>query len=113
MTVFAIRASKRFAVRLPVKMKAGRTKAREGLMIELSSEGARISCLGDASYDVGDSVCLHLDGYREMPGTIRWAHDGLAGVKLDRALHTYELEALKKVNREANASVSEPIRAYG
>jgi|GEM_PF-838494 len=113
MTVFAIRASKRFAVRLPVKLKAGRTKPRDGLMIELSSEGARISCLGDASYDVGDSVCLYLDDDREMPATIRWSHDGLAGVKLERALHLHELEALKKVNSEANTHASEPIRAYG
>lgn len=112
MAVYTIRASKRFAVRLPVTLKAGRSK-RDGLMIELSSEGARISCLGDASYDVGDSVCLHLDEDRKMPGTIRWAHDGLAGVKLDRALHVSELEALKQVNREANRPDAGEIRAYG
>jgi len=82
-------------------------------MIELSSEGARISCLGDAVYDVGDSVSLDIGDNREIPATIRWAHDGLAGVKLDRALHTWELEALKQVNREANSQPREQIRAYG
>ncbi len=113
MTVYRIRSSKRFAVRLPVKLKAGRSKVREGLMIELSSEGARISCLGDASYDVGDSVNLTIDGHREIPATIRWAHDGLAGVKLDRALHLSEIETLRQVNREANNQLHDQIRAYG
>ena len=113
MAVYTIRALKRFAVRLPVKLKAGRSKAREGLMIELSSEGARISCLGDASYDVGDSVNLTIDGNQEIPATIRWAHDGLAGVKLDRALHMHELEALRQVNREANMPATRQLRAYG
>ena len=90
MSVLTIRAHKRYAVRQPVRLaKKGATPA-QGLLIELSSEGLRISNLGHASFAVGDVVSVEVEETK-LFGRIRWAHDGIAGVRLDAALHTNQL----------------------
>ena len=98
MTVLTIRAHKRYALRQPVRLaKSGAAPAR-GLLIELSSEGCRISNLGGATYDVGEQVAIHVDELK-LPGRIRWAHDGLAGVRLDDALRIHQLAELIALGR--------------
>ena len=93
MAVLMIRAHKRYAVRQPVQLgKPGATPAK-GLMIELSSEGCRISNLDRCDYAIGEEVTLEL-GELSLGGRIRWAHDGIAGVRLDRALYPSQLGAL-------------------
>lgn len=93
MTVLAIRACKRHAVRQPVELaKAGRTPV-DGLMIELSSEGCRISSLGRSGFIVGEAVTVDLDE-KCLHGHIRWFHDGIAGVRFDQALFASELNGL-------------------
>jgi hypothetical protein len=93
MTVLMIRAHKRYAVRQPVRLgKFGATPA-QGLMIELSSEGCRISNLDRCDYAIGEEVTLEL-GELSLGGRIRWAHDGIAGVRLDRALYPNQLGEL-------------------
>jgi hypothetical protein len=107
MTVLTIRAHKRYATRQTVRLAAPGSKAVDGLLIELSSEGCRISNLGAASFMVGQEVTLDIgdDAYH---GRIRWSHDGIAGVRLDRALHTYQVAELLAVSRGG-----EPERRYG
>ena len=93
MAVLTIRACKRYAVRQPVRLgKPGAQPAR-GLLIELSSEGCRISGLNSCDYTIGEEVTLEL-GELSLGGRIRWAHDGIAGVRLDRALYPNQLGEL-------------------
>ena len=41
----------------------------------------------------------------ELEGTIRWAHDGLAGIRLDRSLHLPEMRDLLELNRREQSGV--------
>ena len=54
MTVLTIRAHRRYAVRQPVRLVKAGAKPVSGLMIELSSEGIRISNLGRSPFAIGD-----------------------------------------------------------
>ena len=93
MSVLTIRAHRRYAVRQQVKLgRPGDVSAR-GLMIELSSEGCRISNLGRCDYEMGEQVMLEL-GELSFRGRIRWAHDGIVGVRLDEALYPNQLGEL-------------------
>jgi hypothetical protein len=93
MAVLTIRSHKRYAVRQPVRLgKPGDEPAR-GLLIELSSEGCRISNLGHCDYTIGEPVTVEV-GDLALGGRIRWAHDGIAGVRLDRALYPSQLGEL-------------------
>ena len=105
MTVLTIRAHKRYATRQPVRLRAGRAKAVCGLLIELSAEGIRISNLGAARFEIGQPVTVEI-GERDYQGRVRWSHDGIAGVRLDRALHVPEIAYLLEFGR----SVPEPVR---
>jgi hypothetical protein len=107
MTVLTIRAHKRYATRQKVRLSAGAGCPVDGLLIELSSEGCRISNLGQVTYEIGQSVCVELgeDVYR---GRVRWSHDGLAGIRLDDALHCHEVASLLAQGRDV-----EPERRYG
>jgi hypothetical protein len=93
MTVLTIRAHKRYAVRQPVRLAKPDDEPAGGLMIELSSEGCRISNLGRRDYEIGEPVTVQVDDIA-LKGRIRWAHDGLAGVRLDRALFGHQLTDL-------------------
>lgn len=99
MSVLTIRAYKRYATRLPVSLRREGRKTATGLLIELSQQGARISNLSRGKYDVGDTVVIVAPCDLEIAGTIRWAHDGLAGIRLDRSLHLPEMRELLELNR--------------
>lgn len=93
MAVLTIRSHRRYAVRQPVTIGKEGCEPASGLMIELSSEGCRISSLQRGGYSIGDPVVLEIED-RSMTGTIRWSHDGVAGVRLDHALFSRELEEI-------------------
>ncbi|GAA0277372.1 hypothetical protein GCM10009127_17700 [Alteraurantiacibacter aestuarii] len=101
MSVLTIRAHKRYALRLPVEVVIPGRKPARGLLIELSQQGARISNLGRRTYQPGDEVTVMTSCGKELPGTIRWAHDGLAGIMLARSMHLPELTQLLEANRIA------------
>ena len=110
MTVLTIRAHKRYAVRQPVLLGKPGAKPVGGLMIELSSEGVRISNLGRPDFEIGESVTMDIED-RKFHGRIRWCHNGIAGVRLDTALHTNQLGELIALGR-GECPVPE-IRRYG
>lgn len=93
MTVLTIRAHRRYAVRQPVRLGKPDGDRARGLLIELSSEGCRISNLDRRDYAIGEEVTVEL-GELSLGGRIRWAHDGIAGVRLDQALYPNELGEL-------------------
>jgi len=105
MTVLTIRAHKRYAVRQTVRLHKGKCRPAKGLMIELSTEGCRISNLGDAAFDVGEEVSVDLCGNRKLHGIVRWAHDGFAGVRLNTPLLGRELADLLNVSRDGEGEL--------
>jgi hypothetical protein len=110
MTVLTIRANKRYAVRQPVRLGKSGEKPISGLMIELSSEGVRISNLGRPGLVIGEPVTVEIDE-RKYQGRIRWTHDGIAGVRLDCPLYTNELSDLIALGR--GESPAGEVRRYG
>ena len=80
-------------------LRGGPPSKRSGLMIELSSEGCRISNAESAAYVIDQEVTVELDDGERLPGRIRWAHDGFVGVKFCRALHQRELAQLLETCR--------------
>jgi hypothetical protein len=106
-SVLTIRTHKRFAVRRPVTLREDSGGKRGGLMIELSSEGCRISGVNSLAYTSDQQVTLAFDDGERFPGRVRWAHDGFVGVKFAQALRPAELGAMLEVSRMA------PERRYG
>lgn len=103
MSVLTIRSYKRYATRLPVDLRREGRNIVSGLLIELSQQGARISNLGRSKFEMGDAIVIVTPGKLEIEGTIRWAHDGLAGVRLNRSLHLPEMRDLLELNRREQA----------
>ena len=68
-------------------------------MIELSSEGCRISNADSTAYTVDQEVTVELDDGLRLPGRVRWAHDGFVGVKFASALRRSELGNLLEASR--------------
>jgi len=101
MTVLTIRSHKRYAVRQPVRLGKSDANPVSGLMIELSSEGCRISSLARPAFSVGEPVTVEIDELK-FHGRIRWAHDGVAGVRLDSPLFSNELSDLVARGRGDN-----------
>lgn len=109
MSVLTIRTHKRYALRLPVELSGAGGGTARGLLIELSKQGARISNLGQRSYEFGDEVSVVTDCGRELKGTVRWSHDGLAGISLEAPLHAPQMSDFLAASRDAQGP--EPL--YG
>ncbi len=107
MSVLTIRAHKRYAVRLPVTFHKQGRKPANGLLIELSQQGARISNLAGRSYQMGDEVTVTTSCGKELLGVVRWSHDGIAGIRLTRSLHAPEMTELLQANRNASSALGE------
>ena len=100
MSVLTIRAHRRYALRMPSKLKCKDRKSTPCLLIELSQHGARVSNLGPRELEVGESVALDTSCGKRLDGIIRWAHDGVAGIALGESLHLPDLAAMIDANRE-------------
>lgn len=94
MSVLTIRAHRRYAMRMPAKFEQEGRQAAECLLIEISQAGIRVSNLGERKCAVGEEVTLVTKCGTRLPGSIRWAHDGLAGVQLAAPLYLRELSDL-------------------
>ena len=109
MSILSSRAQKRYALRAAVRLRPDRDRPIEGLLIELSAEAARISNLGQTRFAAGDSIAVEFGTGEELPGSIRWSHDGIAGVKFDRPLHNGHLDGIVGILRGGN----EETRRFG
>jgi hypothetical protein len=107
MAVFTIRARRRYAVRQPVNLRKAGGRRTQGLLIELSSEGCRISNLKRGEHQAGEEVTVEI-GDVALPGRVYWAHDGVAGVRLDNALFSNQLADLV-----ANGRADRELALYG
>lgn len=108
MSVFTIRAHKRFAVCRKIKL----NKNVNGLLIELSLDGCRISLVDAAScFEVDETVTLRVTGTGPIEARVRWLRDGAMGLRFARPLHNAPLEALIRLCRGEN---DPPVQqAYG
>jgi hypothetical protein len=91
-------------MRLPVELQRVDAQEVHGLLIELSLQGARISNLDSRDIKPGQQVDMLAPDGTTLPGVVRWSHDGIAGIKLTRALHLPELAELVAINRKRSAS---------
>lgn len=99
MSVLVTRAHKRFAVRRAASLRNAHGNESDGLMIELSCEGCRISKIDSDAYTIDEAVTLELDDGEHHDGRVRWAHDGFVGIKFAAALRPAELGELLEASR--------------
>jgi len=84
----------------------------DGLLIEISQEGCRISNLGSGAFVMGQAAIVEIDGFGNLPATVRWSHDKVMGLRFDCPLHTEALGRLIAMCR-GETSVPVPIPSYG
>jgi hypothetical protein len=111
-TIRVIRAGKRYAVSRTVQVAAPGSCASEGLLIEASAEGLRISGLGPIRFEPDAQVVVSLEGAPDMAGMVRWQNGPTVGIRLEPALHLDELDQLIHTCRAPYAG-AEDTRAYG
>ena len=98
--LLTIRAHKRYAVCSKVRVRKDGKRGIDGLLIELSLDGCRISHVGKAaSFTLGDPLTLRLEGTAPIEGRIRWANDSTIGLRFDRPLHIAGLQDLIQLCR--------------
>lgn len=94
MAVTFIRPHRRFAVRQTVRIAHSGSESAEGLLIELSIRGCRISNLNHMPFPPSARVTLEIEGFAPICGMVRWAHDGLLGLYFDAPLHVGTFDRL-------------------
>jgi hypothetical protein len=97
-SLLIIRSSKRFAVRQSISLVLPCGTQRDGLLVEVSLSGCRISAAGGNSGaglpGVDESVTVRIDGFDDMPARVRWSGEGVLGLRLNRPLHNATLERI-------------------
>ena len=89
----AITPHRRYAFRDNVRLRKGDGTLVNGLLIEMSLQGCRISKLDDAEFSLDESVTVEWDSAK-LKGRIRWAHRGIAGIMLAEPLSAQTLAGL-------------------
>ncbi len=102
MSVLVIRAHKRFAVCRKARLRRPGKRFEDGLLIELSLDGCRVSSLAPASFALDQTVTLRIDGAEQpLEARVRWLGDGMAGLRFLRPLHAAALDGLIRLCRSA------------
>ena len=94
MSVLFIRKHRRFAVCRSARVERQDAGTVQGLLIELSRGGCRVSGLPEGAFAIDESVRLLLDGAEPIASHVRWTSDGRAGLHFAPALSPAMLEAL-------------------
>lgn len=98
--LLTIRAHKRYAVCSRVRLRKEAKRGIDGLLIELSLDGCRISHVGKtASFALGDPLTLRLEGTAPIEARIRWVNDSAIGLRFERPLHIAGLQSLIQLCR--------------
>ena len=109
--LLTIRAHKRYAVCSRVRLRKEGRRGIDGLLIELSLDGCRISHVGTpARFALGDALTLRLDGTAPIAARIRWLREGTIGLRFERPLHVAGLQDLIQLCR---GGIEQGQRAYG
>jgi hypothetical protein len=110
-SVLVIRAHKRFAVRQKARLRRAGKRALEGLVIELSLDGCRISNLSAQAFAAGQRVMLRIEGAGPIDAHVRWLGQDAVGLRFARPLTNAALDQLIRLCRPAPAAVPAPIAA--
>lgn len=94
MSILVIRTQKRYAVRRSARLRNAGVRAQDGLLIEISLEGCRISNIDDRAFSVGQVATVGIDGFGDLEAHVRWAHDGFVGLRFLSPLHMPALDRL-------------------
>ena len=100
MNVRAIRLHQRFAVRRKVLAVRGRGRPVEGLLVELSLHGCRVSGLGRHRFEMGGPIRVTLPGFDPIDGEVRWLGEGTVGVRFVRPLASAALVEMLAAARD-------------
>jgi hypothetical protein len=105
-TVLVIRTHKRFAVCSPARLRGKGKRGEQGLLIELSLEGGRLSNLPVQAFTLDQQVTLRIDGAEPLEARIRWLSDGIAGLRFPRPLQAHTLDRLVRLCRKGERGVA-------
>lgn len=111
MSVLIIRAHKRFAICQKARLRKPGRRGVDGLLIELSVEGCRLSNIGH-DFAPDEQVSLRIDGAQPLDARVRWRNDSTIGLRFARPLSFAALEGLIRLCR-GEAEPAQPLRAYG
>lgn len=100
MNIRAIRLHQRFAVRRKVLAVRGRGRPVEGLLVELSLHGCRVSGLGRHRFELGGPIRVSLSGFDPLDGEVRWLGEGTVGVRFVRPLTAAQLAEMLTAARD-------------
>lgn len=93
-SLLIIRSSRRFAVRRSISLVLPCGTERDGLLVEISLSGCRISSIGVDLPGIDECVTVRIEGFDEMPAQVRWTGEGILGLRLIRPLHNGTLERI-------------------
>lgn len=99
MSVLVIRAHERFAVCRQVPLRKGCDCAGDGLLIEISLGGCRVSQVKHDCFSESDMVSFQIEGFGEIAGEVRWSSNNCLGLRLSRPLHQAEFQSLLELLR--------------
>ena len=108
--MLTIRAHRRFAVCRKARLRKPGRRAEEGLLIELSLDGCRISNVPCETFTLDQTVTMRIDGAQPVEARIRWLGDRTVGLRFVRPLHTAALDGLIRLCRGETAEA--PLRLY-
>ena len=94
MSAYVALSQTRYAVRRTVALLDADGAELSGLLIEVFSEGCRISNVATAGLENGRSVTLRIDGIEDIPGHVHWACDGIVRLRFARPFATARLRSL-------------------
>ena len=113
MSVLVIRAHERFAVCRQISLWRNRAFAGDGLLIELSLEGCRVSGTGGAPFQEGDQMSFWVDDFGWIAGEVRWSGNRGVGMRFTRRLHQTEMLRLLELCRSETELEEQTSRSYG
>ena len=103
MPAFGFNKHKRFTLRREVQLQAGRSTLQDGLMIELSCDGCRISGVPARGFAADRDVTVEIAD-RRLAGRVHCRNGTCLVVKFASALRLGELEDLLCLSREGQGA---------
>lgn len=94
MTILTIRKHKRFALRQAARLFAAGKRPCAGLLVEVSLDGGRLAIARSEGYIIEQGVTVEITGFAKLKAQVRWAGDGLIGLRFETPLHNCELDEL-------------------
>jgi len=92
--LLTIRNNSRFAVRHAIRLRGPGGEVLDGLLVEISLGGCRVSNVDARGLRMHDEVTAVIDGFEDMACQVRWLGDGVIGLRLHRPLHCDRLERI-------------------